>query len=242
MGQVAGREVNPDRTILLVLHSKGSTPGRVGEALERKGYRLKPCRPCAGETLPQALDGCAAAVVFGGPMSANDDKTKPFIGQELKWIETAIETDKPFLGICLGAQLLARVLGARVGPHAQGLYEIGYYPLRPTPEGEALFGRLERVYHWHGEGFELPHGAELLARGTTFPNQAYRYGGRCYGVQFHPDVDRAMMCLWLRVAADKLKRPGAQSWKSQIEGSARFDAAIDRWLDRFLDHWLTAES
>ncbi|MFQ5985261.1 MAG: gamma-glutamyl-gamma-aminobutyrate hydrolase family protein, partial [Alphaproteobacteria bacterium] len=137
--------MDADKTILLVLHSKDSNPGRVGKALERKGCRLKPCRPREGEALPRAMDGCAGAVVFGGPMSANDDKTKPFIGRELKWIETVVDLGKPFLGICLGAQLLARALGARVAPHAQGLYEIGYYPIRPTPKGEAIFDGLDHV-------------------------------------------------------------------------------------------------
>ena len=148
--------------VLVVLHQENSTPGRVGNALRGLGYRLDIRRPRFGDALPETLDDHAGAVIFGGPMSANDPDD--YIRREIDWIEIPLREQRPLLGICLGAQMLASQLGARVAPHPQGLTQIGYYPVRPTAEGLALSPHWpSHVYHWHREGFELPDGTELLA-------------------------------------------------------------------------------
>ncbi len=105
---------------------------------------------------------------------------------------------KPLLGVCLGAQMLARHLGHRVYRHPEGKVEIGYYPIVPTEAGEALCAAPfpTHVYQWHREGFDLPRGATLLAAGSDFEAQAFRYGPAAYGLQFHPEVTYAMMCRW----------------------------------------------
>jgi GMP synthase (glutamine-hydrolysing) len=97
------------------------------------------------------------------------------------------------------------------------------------------------VYHWHKEGFELPDGAELLAVGPTFPNQAYRYGDKAYGIQFHPEVTGQVMARWCAEAAHMLEAPGAQDAERQVAAAKRFDAPMERWLDGFFDLWLGAE-
>ena len=224
-------------TVLLVVHSRRSDPGQVAEALQAKGWRTEVRCPRAGESLPESLDDHAGAVIFGGPMSANDDSL-PFIRHELEWIPTALGSGKPFLGICLGAQLLARSLGATVAPHPQGMHEIGYFPLVPTPTGSDVFPEPLHVMHWHGEGHELPDGAELLATGEIFTNQAFRYGATAYGVQFHPEIQEDILKRWMKTAAHKLARPGAQPPEVQLAGHARHGAAMHRWLDGFLDVWL----
>ena len=104
--------------ILIVLHQEHSTPGRVGYSLHRLGYRLDVRRPRFGDSLPQTMRDHAAAVIFGGPMSANDEDE--FIQREIDWTTVPLNEDKPFLGICLGAQMFARALGARVFPHPEG--------------------------------------------------------------------------------------------------------------------------
>ena len=110
--------------ILIVLHQEHSTPGRVGYSLQRLGYRLDVRRPRFGDPLPQTMRNHAAAVIFGGPMSVNDEDE--FIRREIEWTSVPLKEDKPFLGICLGAQMFARALGARVFSHPEGQAEIGY--------------------------------------------------------------------------------------------------------------------
>src|SRR3954447_2366156 len=117
--------------VLIVLHQETSTPGRVGNALRALGHRLDIRRPRFGDALPESLDDHAGAVFFGGPMSAND--ADDYIRREIDWIAVPLREQRPFLGICLGAQMLAMQLGAKVAPHPQGVTQIGYYPIRPTP-------------------------------------------------------------------------------------------------------------
>lgn len=222
------------KKILLIVHQESSDPGLVGQILRDDGYSLDIRRPCLGEILPETMDEHDGAVIFGGPMSANDDNTLPFIRTELDWIETAIDSGKPYLGICLGAQLLARVLGVIVAPHPQELMEIGYVPIAPTLAGQGL---PSIVYHWHREGFELPQGATLLAQGAVFPNQAFRYGASAYGLQFHPEITDTLIDRWTTVAAEHLDRPEAQSRDMQIHNHSRYGEAVACWLRQFLHDW-----
>ncbi len=225
------------KTALLIVHQETSDPARVGRLVAERGYRLDVRCPNIGDALPESMDRHDAVVVFGGPMSANDGSKMPGIRAELDFIPTALESGKPFFGVCLGAQLLARALGAPVSAHPDGLAEIGYTAITPTAAGRGHFDGPMMVYQWHREGFELPHGATLLAEGETFANQAYRYGN-AVGIQFHPEVVLETIERWTTVAAEHLKRPGAQPREAHIAGFARWDPALDRWLNRFLDHLL----
>lgn len=149
------------KKILLIIHQPTSDPGRVGQILRANGYMLDVRCPSVQEELPTTMDSHDGAVVFGGPMSANDSETLPFIRAELDWIPVALESGKPFLGICLGAQLLARVLGAAIAPHPDGLTEIGYFPIVSKEAGRDYFNEPLNVYHWHSEGFKLPKDGSL---------------------------------------------------------------------------------
>lgn len=148
-----------------------------------------------GEPIPQdAFDGL---VVMGGPMSANDPL--PGLKGELGVIEEALKTGKPILGICLGSQLIARALGARVYRNRE--LEIGWAPVHLTDAGQSdpLFQGMkspETFFHWHGDTFDLPPGAEWLAWSEKTRHQAYRYGRNVYGIQFHPEVTAAMIEEW----------------------------------------------
>jgi GMP synthase (glutamine-hydrolysing) len=227
-----GREA--PRPVLVVLHQERSTPGRVGNALHSLGYALDIRRPRFGDPLPETLEAHAGAVIFGGPMSAND--CDDYVRREIDWIEIPLRERRPFLGICLGAQMLARQLGAAVVPHPQGLTQIGYYPIRPTRPGRALCPNWPaQVYHWHREGFELPAGTELLAEGDDFPNQAFRLGN-AFGLQFHPDVTYAMMCCW--TARGRMDLPGARPRHSHFADRAVYDGIERAWLKDFITGWL----
>jgi GMP synthase (glutamine-hydrolysing) len=222
--------------ILIVLHQENSTPGRVGHALAQRGFRLDIRRPRFGDPLPSDLSQHAGAIIFGGPMSVNDGDV--FLQREIDWIAVPLRERKPFLGICLGAQMLARHLGSPVYPHADGHAEIGYYPIRPTELGRAVCDPWpDQVYQWHREGFDLPDGAELLAEGDTFPVQAFRTGA-AYALQFHPDVTHATICRWTTRGHDRTLMPGAKQRATHFADRAVHDPAGRAWLAAFLNHWL----
>jgi GMP synthase (glutamine-hydrolysing) len=224
------------RPVLIILHQESSTPGRVGNALRLLGHPLVIRRPRFGDPLPETLDDYAGAVMFGGPMSANDPDD--YVRQEIDWISVPLKEDRPFLGICLGAQMLAIQLGATVAPHPQGHAQIGYYPIRPTAAGLAVCADWpDHVYHWHREGFGLPAGAELLAEGSDFPVEALRYG-HSFGFQFHPDVTTAMMHRWTTRGHERLALPGARPRGDHFAYRAVHDVAERAWLKHFLDGWL----
>ena len=140
-----------------------------------------------------------------------------------------LRENKPFLGICLGAQMLAHHLGSRVFRHPDGHAEVGYYPIRPTEIGRAVCDPWpEQVYQWHREGFDLPLGADLLAEGDSFPVQAFRYGGSAFALQFHPDVTHAMMCRWTTRGHERMLLPNAKPRVAHFADRAVYDPAGPR--------------
>ena len=226
--------------ILIVLHQETSTPGRIGHALRQRGHPLDVRRPRFGDPLPETMVGHAGAITFGGPMSAND--TTDFIRREIDWLSVPLKEKKPFLGICLGAQMLAKHLGARVCYHPEGKAEVGYYPIRVTASGHAVCRPWpDYVYQWHREGFDLPHGAELLAEGDIFEVQALRYGPAAFGIQFHAEVTHAMMCRWTTRGHARMELPGAKQRAEHFAERPVYDPAIRTWLAAFLHRWVAGE-
>lgn len=220
--------------ILVVLHQETSSPGRVGQLLQQAGFELDIRRPPLGHSLPETLAHHAGAVVFGGPMSANDPDE--FIRRETDWLAVPLAEEKPLLGICLGAQMLVNHLGGKVRPHPEGTVEIGWYPLEATDEGKALMDWPSMVYHFHSEGFDLPRDATLLAAGQTYPNQAFRYGKNSWGLQFHAELTRAMMHRWVVHGAHRFDMPGAQKGRDHLHGRLLHDQRLKIWLQNFLNH------
>ena len=225
------------RPVLIVLHQAFSRHGKLGQMLQAKGYPLDVRRPPLGDPLPETLAGHSGAVVFGGPMSANDEDD--FIRREIDWMKVPLKEQAPLLGICLGAQMLVRQLGGTVSSHCEGCVEVGFYPIRPTEAGRRLTGPWpETVYQWHREGFDLPRGAELLARGELFDNQAFRYGPAAIGLQFHSELTYAMVCRWTVRGEHRFDLPRAQPRPEHLAGWFRYDPPVRAWLDRFLDVWM----
>jgi GMP synthase (glutamine-hydrolysing) len=227
------------RKILVILHQEHSTPGRIGRLLKAAGAELDIRRHALDEPLPETLVEHDGVAVFGGPMSANDECE--WIQRQTTWLEKPLREDKPLLAICLGAQMLARTLGARVFTYPDQRAEIGYTPIRPCASADRLcaapFPR--QVYQWHRDGFDLPAGAELLAEGgEIFPIQAYRYGALAVALQFHPEVTYHMMCRWTVRGAERLSLPGAQPRESHLDGWYRHDRAVETWLRDFLPAWM----
>lgn len=225
--------------ILIVLHQETSSPGKLGHALRDRGFDLDIRRPRFGDPLPATMAEHAGAVIFGGPMSANDPDD--FVRQEIDWISVPLSEGAPFLGVCLGAQMLVKVLGGRVCTHCEGCAEIGFYPLYPTEAGRRLTEWPGMVYQWHREGFDLPDGATLLARGDLFENQAFSVNGAAIGIQFHSELTYAMACRWTVHGAERFNLPMAQPRSQHMEGWFRYDPPVRAWLSGFLDVWLAQD-
>ncbi len=141
-------------------------------------------------------------IILGGPMNVYETDRYSYLRMEDRLIKEAVEKDVPILGICLGAQLIAKALGSRVIKNKQK--EIGWYPLKITQEGskDKLFRHCyseEIVFQWHGDTFEIPNGAVHLAESTLCKNQAFRYSHNVYGLQFHIEVTPEMISEWLNV-------------------------------------------
>ena len=179
--------------VLILRHEPFEHLGHFAAVLEENGVEY--IYHDLGEPLP--LESHSGLIIMGGPMSVNDNL--PGLKDELGLIERALHDDVHMLGICLGSQLIARVLGARVFRNAE--LEIGWEPVWLTDEGkkDTVTGGIESpetFFHWHGETFDLPKGAELLAYSKECRHQAYRYGRRVYGIQFHPEITAEMITDW----------------------------------------------
>jgi GMP synthase-like glutamine amidotransferase len=179
-------------------HVPFETPGILSDLLREKGHSLQYIHLYRGDPLPSIndLDGL---VIMGGPMSVHDEEEFPWLSAEKELIAAAIRGDKKVLGICLGAQLIASVSGGRVYPNPHK--EIGFWPVQWTATAMQLFPGLRELatrpaaqqiaaplFHWHGETFDLPPGAILLASTGPCLNQAFRLGPHVLGLQFHPEV------------------------------------------------------
>jgi GMP synthase (glutamine-hydrolysing) len=227
----------PDRLpVLIISHTPSGNGGHAGRLLVEQGHALDVRRPRFGDSLPESLEQYAGVAMFGGPMSAMEPEE--YLSRELAWLELPLKENKPVLGVCLGAQMVARSLGGDVRFHAEGMVENGYQPLHPTKAGAELMDWPSHVYQWHREGFTLPQGAVRLAEGDIFKNQAFRYGERVFGVQFHPEVTHSMMHRWTQLASQRLALPGARPRRTHFSGHLRYAASVRHWLDGFLKAWI----
>ena len=229
--------------VLLVTHVTAIDAGAVPDLLAGLGRRSCIIRANKGEPFPEDVETLGGVVSFGGPQSANDDHVD-YVRAELDWIPRVMAAGVPLLGICLGSQMVARTLGATVGPDPNGLYEFGYYPIEPldgAAEDLALDATLN-VAHRHGEAFTMPAGARRLARRDAFENQAFRYGATTWAVQFHPEVNDAVLARWVGgdPPAEDLRRTGAQTPAEQRANHACYYATVHEWLGQFLALWLAS--
>ena len=221
--------------VLLIMHHMESSAGHVGHWLLANGFPLDIRRPRFGDALPETLEDHSGAVIFGGPQSAND--SDDFIKNEIDWIGVALKEEKPLLGICLGAQMLALHLGGQVRAHREKYVECGYYPIMPTRQGAAMMNWPAQVYQWHTEGITAPQTSVLLAEGERFRQQAFQFGP-AFGLQFHPEVTQSSMSRLVTRSAFHLDMPGARHVNEHLSGYHRYGPRQRQWLGEFLAAWV----
>ncbi len=187
------------KRVLTIINIADDPTGYIGELLEEHGIAydvIDASRQAIPD--PTAYD---ALVVFGGPQNANEDEKYPYFVQEKAALRTVVEQNIPILGICLGGQMLAHVLGGVVKKHT--ITEIGFSEVFCTDEGrhdplyEGLAGR-QLVYQWHEDTFDIPSGAVRLATTEKTHNQAFRFGQHAYGIQYHIELTPTMLDMWLQ--------------------------------------------
>ncbi|MGD0127691.1 MAG: type 1 glutamine amidotransferase [Terriglobia bacterium] len=231
--------------ILILQHIACEPAGIYEDILAEKGASIHRVEIDAGQQLPD-WRGVDAIVAMGGPMSVNDDDTLSWLTTEKRWVREAVLAGRPFWGVCLGAQLLAASLGARVYSGARP--EIGIMPVYLTVEGQqdTVFSGIPPkllTFQWHGETFDVPEGAVLLASSPAYPNQAFRWKEKAYGVQFHVEVSADMAEQWAQVpdyAAALGRVLGAGAARKVVGDVLHEQETLHSYARRMFENWLKA--
>lgn len=230
------------KNILVLQHEPHEGLGALEPIFRANGRKVVIRKLFAGESVPQNEDLCEweGIVILGGPMSANDGDKLSFIREELQMLPQVLELKIPLLGICLGAQVIAKGLGAKVYKGAQK--EIGWYPLDLTESSnkDTIFGGLASpspLFQWHGETFDLPSGAIRLAKSKLYPNQAFRYTDRIYGLQFHCEMTDFMIRDWVDKGKEELIAAGISGEKI-LEGISKCIPTLRHWAHQIGEKWV----
>jgi GMP synthase (glutamine-hydrolysing) len=223
-------------------HVPHERPANIALWAKARGHTVETiCAPLAKAfPMPDAYD---ALIILGGPMGVYEEPQYPWMTEEKNAIRAAIDAQKKVLGICLGSQLIASVLGAKVYKHSAR--EIGWFPVHYTAAAKTLphfahFPESFLTFHWHGDTFDLPAGAVLLATNEATRNQAFAYRDHVVAIQFHPEIAQCDIEAWLaatppdRLAAERYVQPP----EILLSGSLRHLAEAKTQFDRFLDSWL----
>ena len=195
--------------VWVLQHTPPETLGTIADALAAREVVSHYVRPFLKEKIPAGMEEAVGLVVMGGPMGVRDVEQMPFLRDEMRLIEDALKQKKPVLGVCLGSQMLASVLGAQVTRGKKK--EIGWFPVRLAEHAakDHLWHGLEPAfvaYHWHGDVFDLPKGAVSLASSEMTEHQAFGYGDNAYGLLFHMEVTENMVREMIRHFSDELQR------------------------------------
>jgi len=233
------------RRVYIVQNGRGEPPGQIVDYLDwhSVGFRILPLfHACESPPEIDWREVCGL-VALGGPMNADDVASFPYLLWERDWLGEAIRREIPALGVCLGAQLLARALDARVYPNP--VREIGWHTVTLTVacESDPLFVGATSpatVFQWHGDTFDLPPGAVLLASGATCHHQAFRYGENAWGLQFHIEVTPQLIRSWMELAEENgelvsVGTSAAEIWRETARRYDEMQQLTDLVLNRFAE-------
>jgi GMP synthase (glutamine-hydrolysing) len=184
--------------------------------LKAAGVPHEYVRTQEGEPVPESAEGLGGLVVLGGPMGVYETERYPHLEDEIRLVQDALEREMLVLGVCLGSQLVARALGTEVEP--TGAKELGWGEIKTTNEAfyDPLLGPLGQsftAFHWHGDAFNLPDGATLLASSRPTPVQAFRFGEKAYGLLFHLEVDERLVRGMLDAFEDEAREAGEDPYE-----------------------------
>jgi GMP synthase (glutamine-hydrolysing) len=228
------------KQVVVIRHVAFEDLGSFEPVLAERGFCVRYAEAAGGLSDVDQLQP-ALVIVLGGPIGAYEDAIYPFLKHELRLLERRLAADRPTLGICLGAQLMARALGARVYPGPRK--EIGWGPLRLTAEGrrsplDRLTGRGEAVLHWHGDTFDSPAGAIRLASTSLYENQAFSWGHSALALQFHAEVTASGLEHWFVGHACEIAAAPNISVGQLREDTQRCAPDLLRKGREFLSGWL----
>ncbi|HXX53014.1 MAG TPA: gamma-glutamyl-gamma-aminobutyrate hydrolase family protein [Thermodesulfovibrionales bacterium] len=228
-------------SVLILKNTPSEGPGTIEDFLRERGVLYKIVN-CATEGIPGSKE-FDILVMLGGPMSVNEEEMYPYVGREVALVKEFIAEGKKVFGICLGAQIMAKALGAKVygGPEK----EIGWHDIELTEEGtkDPLMKELAvhpragdfqtrfKVFHWHGETFDIPKGAVRLAKSELYPHQAFRYGEGAFAFQFHIEVRKGMIYEWLKgesLDMNHIRRQTEEAYDDYLGRAVKFYKAFFR--------------
>jgi GMP synthase (glutamine-hydrolysing) len=226
------------KTVHCIQHVPFEHPARIAAWAKERGVRLHAVHAYAGDPFPEPGE-VDSLVVMGGPMGVHDESRYPWLVDEKRLIGAALAADKPVLGVCLGAQMVAAVLGARV--YRNRFREIGWHRIEATAAGRRHerfpFPAEALVYHWHGDTFDLPAGAVHLARSSACEHQAFACGSNVLGLQFHLEMTPLEIDALITHCQDDMGNgPYVQAPRDMRAPEAHF-AATHQLLARLLDGW-----
>jgi len=228
-----------DKPVLILQQLACEPPALLADLLHETGWKTERLL-VQEQQIPADLDAYAGMIVMGGPMSAKDSHLN-YIASELALLQQAIARDFPVLGICLGAQLLAKAAGATILPAPER--ELGWYPLLPSSSAcnDSLFRYLKdniKVFQWHGETFDLPAKATHLASCRHVPNQAFRLGSRQYGLQFHIEVDAAIICNWVKLCDSERNALGTKGVACMLNETPALITQAHTFCRQIIEAWV----
>ncbi|MDP6149855.1 MAG: gamma-glutamyl-gamma-aminobutyrate hydrolase family protein [Gammaproteobacteria bacterium] len=223
------------KRLLVFQHVPHEILGTFNPLLKDAGFRIRYVNFGRTPDEQPNVDKYDGLIVLGGPMCVDQSEKYPHLETEIGAIGTAIEHGKPVFGICLGAQLIATALGARV--YRNPVKEIGWYDVTPTPDGErdplfSSFDGTQKIFQWHGDTFDIPADAVHLATSPDCTNQAFRYGDRTYGLQFHLEVDGPLVQRWLKTPVHTKELDALDDDRMN---AARILADTPRYIDKTTD-------
>jgi GMP synthase (glutamine-hydrolysing) len=227
--------------VLAVRHVGFEHLGTLAPLLSGRGFRIRYLDAGVGDLTTVDPEAPALLAILGGPIGAYEEDQYPFLLDELRLIERRLAAQRPLIGICLGAQLMARALGSRVFPGRAK--EVGWAPLTLTPEGRGscladLEGCGHQVLHWHGDTFDLPEGTRRLASTPIAENQAFALGDKALGLQFHLEVDPSEVERWLIGHALEIALTEGVSPTSIRADTARHGPALAAAATGCMTRWL----